>query len=342
MPIGGVLATKKVVVPNAVGVDIGCGMTAVKTSLSRIDRKNLENILPDVHSYIPLGFNRHKKAQDHNLMPDPGASPFKIQELPVISREYKNALFQLGTLGGGNHFIEIQKGSDNRIWIMVHSGSRNIGKQVADHYNRLAIQLNKNWNIKGTSDKQLAFLYIDSKEGQRYLSEMNYCINFAFSNRQLILNRIMSVFNEWFKGEVDFTEPINIAHNFANLESHQGHSMIIHRKGATQAFKDQVGIIPGSQGTESYIVKGRGNEESFKSCSHGAGRVLGRKQAQRQLDINKEKAFLEKRNILHSICHKSDLDEAPGAYKNIKKVIEQQSDLVEILVELKPLAVIKG
>jgi len=342
MPIGGVLPTEKVIVPNAVGVDIGCGMTAVRTSLTNVKQDVLKMIMAEIRRQVPLGFKHHEKAQDTSLMPDLRSSEFKIHELTVLAREYKNALYQLGTLGGGNHFIEIQKGADNFIWVMVHSGSRNIGKQVADFYNRLAVELNKKWNIRGTSDKQLAFLYLDSTEGQKYMAEMNYCIDFAFASRRLMLDRIMSIVADYIKDRIQFAEPINIAHNFASQETYHDHKLIIHRKGATQAFNGQLGIIPGSQGTESYIVRGKGNEESFNSCSHGAGRILGRRQAQRQLDLEKERASLEKKNILHSIFHKSDLDEAPGAYKNIKQVMAQQSDLVDILVELHPLAVIKG
>ena len=342
MPIGAVLSTEKVIVPNAVGVDIGCGMTAVRTSLHDMTREVLKSMMSEIRKRIPLGFKHHKIAQDPSLMPEPDTSQFKVHEWPVLSSEYKNALHQLGTLGGGNHFIEIQEGSDGFIWFMVHSGSRNIGKQVADHYNRLAVQLNKKWNIQGTADRQLAFLYMDSDEGMKYRTEMNYCIEFAFSSRRLMLDRIMAVCSDLVKDAVSYSKPINIAHNFASEETHRDRTVMVHRKGATQAFKDQLRIIPGSQGTQSYIVKGKGNPESFNSGSHGAGRVLGRRQAQRQLNFEKEKAFLEKKNILHSIFHKNDLDEAPGAYKNIKTVMSQQSDLVEIVIELHPLAVIKG
>ena len=161
---------------------------------------------------------------------------------------------QMGSLGGGNHFIELQKARDDQIWIMVHSGSRNIGKQVADFYNQAARRLNQEWKVPGTYEKQLAYLPLDSKEGQSYLQEMNYCIEFAFANRKLMLDRIVGIVSQALKGSVNFEQPINIAHNFASLEQFDDRLVVVHRKGATQAHKGQLGIIPGSQGTNSYIV----------------------------------------------------------------------------------------
>ncbi len=341
MPIGGVLATREMVIPNAVGVDIGCGMSAVRTSLTGIDKAVIKKIMSGIRSLIPLGFQHHKKPQDENLMPDPGHG-VKIEELPVACFEYESALHQLGTLGGGNHFIEIQKGSDGNIWLMVHSGSRNIGKKVADHYNRMAKALNEKWDTGLSTQKQLAYLPMSTEEGITYWKEMEYCVRFAFASRELMMNRIKVVCQDIIPRQITFDPMINIAHNYAARENHFSTPVIVHRKGATQAKKGQVGIIPGSQGTKSYIVRGKGNPESFESCSHGAGRVMGRKQAQRQLDLQKEIAFLEKQDIVHSIRTQRDLDEAPSAYKKIEDVMENQKDLVEPLVELTPLAVVKG
>jgi tRNA-splicing ligase RtcB len=334
MPIGGVLATKEVIIPNAVGVDIGCGMSAVRTSLMRIDKIDIKKILSLIRSLIPLGFKHHKKPQNHNVMPKIKSVNYKISDLPVVSREYDSALCQIGTLGGGNHFIEIQKGSDGFIWIMVHSGSRNIGKQVADYYIK--------WGFEKFKKMQLAYLPLEIEEGQLYWQEMQYCVDFAFANRKLMIERIKTVFRDVFKGKISFGPMINIAHNYASEEKHFNSTVIVHRKGATQAKKDQTGIIPGSQGTKSYIVRGKGNAESFESCSHGAGRVMGRKQAQRVLNLKTEMARLDKKNIIHSIRTTRDLDEAPSAYKDISTVMKNQADLVEIVVELSPLAVIKG
>jgi len=335
-----VLATKGVVIPNAVGVDIGCGMSAVRTSLNDINMNRLRTIMYGIRDLVPLGFKHHKKAGDPKRMPE--GRPLKIDDLPVVSREYNSALYQLGTLGGGNHFIEIQKGSDGFIWLMVHSGSRNIGKQVADHYNKLAVKLNNKWGKSEYRKWQLAYLPENSDEGIIYWNEMRFCIDFAFANRQLMIDNILSVFTNEFGEKIKFAPLINIAHNYASHEEHFGEQVIIHRKGATQAKKGQTGIIPGSQGTNSYIVRGKGNKDSFESCSHGAGRVMGRKQAQRSLNLSKEIKDLDKKNILHSIQSKKDLDEAPSAYKDIKEVMRNQSDLVEIIVELTPMAVIKG
>jgi tRNA-splicing ligase RtcB len=355
MPIGGVLATKDVIIPNAVGVDIGCGMCAVKTSLTEIDRETLKNIMGEIRKAVPVGFGHHKEEQDRVLMPDISNTDVK----QICLREYENARTQIGTLGGGNHFIEIQKGSDGHIWIMIHSGSRNLGKQVADYYNKLAVKLNEKWQSKVQKEVELAFLPIESDEGQAYLREMNYCVDFALANRKLMMDRIKDIFEKVafedgfsVKGNnpleciptstIYFDEIINIAHNYASLENHFGENVFVHRKGATLAREGTTGIIPGSQGTKSYIVKGLGNKDSFESCSHGAGRKMGRKEAERTLNLEEEIKRLDDQGIIHAIRGKGDLDEAAGAYKPIDVVMESQKDLVEILVELSPLAVIKG
>lgn len=346
MPIGGVMATKGIVVPNAVGVDIGCGMCAVKTSLTEIDAETLKKIMGEIRKVIPVGFKKHKEKQDNDLMP----KTKQDDEYKIIVQEYNNALMSLGTLGGGNHFIEIQKGNDGHIWIMIHSGSRNLGKQVADYYNKkLAVKLNQKWHSSVPKEWELAFLPIDGEEGQAYIREMQYCVDFALANRKLMMDKIIRIFidiTDKGNGTEQYVKMkngmINIAHNYASLENHFGQNVWVHRKGATQAKKGQIGIIPGSQGTASYIVKGLGNKESFESCSHGAGRVMGRKQAIRELNLEEELKKLNDKGILHEIRGVKDLDEAPGSYKDIDKVIENQKDLVEVLVELKPLAVIKG
>jgi tRNA-splicing ligase RtcB len=338
MPIGGVLATKDVIIPNAVGVDIGCGMCALKTSLTDISTDRLKKIMSRIRELVPLGFNHQKHKQALNLMPNPE----KIINGGIVEQEFDNALTQIGTLGGGNHFIEIQKGSDEHIWIMIHSGSRNIGLKVAGHYNKLAKGLNEKWHVSVEKSKDLAFLPMHTNEAHNYFSEMQYCVDFAFANRKLMMANIELAFDEQYGTNYSCLEFINIAHNYARYENHFGTNVIVHRKGATSAQDGEIGIIPGSQGTKSYIVKGKGEQDSFKSCSHGAGRLIGRKQAQRQLDLKEEIANMDKLGIIHAIRTQEDLDEAPGAYKNIDVVMENQKDLVDILVELKPLAVIKG
>jgi tRNA-splicing ligase RtcB len=339
MPIGGVMASEEVVIPNSVGVDIGCGMCAVKTSLTSLATDQLKAVLSGIRKTVPLGFQHHKKKQDPSLMPATAGRP--LADFPIIAEEYNNALTQLGTLGGGNHFIEIQKGNDGHIWLMIHSGSRNLGFKVANHYNRLAIELNRKWGSQIPEKWQLAFLPIDNATGQRYLREMAYCVEFAYANRKLMMQRVKDALVAVVP-IVTFDPIINIAHNYAALEMHFHRNVMVHRKGATSAREGEIGIIPGSQGSPSYIVRGQGNTESFQSCAHGAGRKMGRKQAQRQLDLAREQKRLEDQGIIHSIRHVRDLDEAAGAYKNIDEVIENQIDLVEIIVELRPLAVIKG
>lgn len=338
MPIGGVLALEDIVIPNAVGVDIGCGMCAVKTTLQEIPVRHIKEIMSEIRTVTPLGFKHHKQPQDESRMP----SGYDTSALKVVGQEHTNALYQLGTLGGGNHFIELQKDTGGNIWIMIHSGSRNIGKQVADYYNRLAISLNEKWKSPIPRSAQLAWLPSHSKEGREYMNEMQYCIDFAYANRKLMMERTLEIFSKNFKGEFNAFPMINIAHNYAAEEKHFDKNVIVHRKGATLAEKGTVGIIPGSQGTHSFIVKGKGNPQSFNSCSHGAGRVMGRKQAQRTLDLQKEIKRLNDLGIVHALRTPKDLDEAASAYKNIDTVMQAQQDLVEVVERLQPLAVIKG
>lgn len=340
MPIGGVAATEDVIIPNAVGVDIGCGICAVQTSLHHLTQPQLKKIIQTIRQTIPLGFKHHKTAQAHEKMPRI-PSTLTEKELPVIYREYDNGRLQLGTLGGGNHFIELQRADDNYIWLMIHSGSRNIGYQVAGHYNRLAIAYNATHGAKIPAKWQLDSLPVESDAGQRYLLEMCYCVQFAAANRLAMMDKVSEILRD-FDPSVTFATALDVAHNYASQEDHFGRKVYVHRKGATRAAAGQPGIIPGSQGSPSYIVRGLGNRESFCSCSHGAGRKLGRKQAQRQLNLHEEVRLLEQQGIVHSIRHTKDLDEAAGAYKDITRVMNNQRDLVQIVTTLNPLAVVKG
>ena len=344
MPIGAVMATKGVIIPNAVGVDIGCGMCAVKTSITSLGKETLKKIMGGsaefkggIRTKVPVGFSHHSKRQNDEYMP----TLYHGLDLPIVSREYNSALKQVGTLGGGNHFIEIQQGDDGFIWLMIHSGSRNIGYKVAKHYNDLAVKLNERWKSEIPKKWELAFLPLDTKEGQLYQAEMQYCVDFALASRILMMDRVKECVSE-VVGPVEFGEMINIAHNYAAMENHFNANVMIHRKGATKAYSGQLGIIPGSQGTTSYIVRGKGERDSFMSCSHGAGRKMGRKQAQRELDFEEQKKILDDIGVVHGMRNAKDLDEAPGSYKDISVVMDNQADLVEIEVELRPLAVIKG
>jgi len=334
MPIGGILATKDAIVPNAVGVDIGCGMCSLRTSLKEIDRDDLKKILGIIRKTVPVGFKRHKNAQDESWMP-------KLEEnLPIVSQEYEKGRYQVGTLGGGNHFIEIQKGSDGFIWIMVHSGSRNIGYTVANYYHKKAVEETQQRGDKNTP-KDLSYFVKESANFDNYIKEMNYCIDFALQNRKLMMENVKKAFQEILP-ETTFSNFINKPHNFAAIEMHFDEKLIVHRKGATRAEKGELGMIPGSQGTKSYIVKGKGNPLSFNSCSHGAGRVMSRSKARKTLSLKEEVAQLKKQGVLHALRHQKDLDEAPSSYKDIKEVMKQQKDLISIEVELQPLAVVKA
>jgi tRNA-splicing ligase RtcB len=339
MPIGGVLTTDNVIVPNAVGVDIGCGMCAVKTNIfaDTLQRKQLTDIMRGIRELIPLGFDHHKVRQDENRMPQ----GFNIDETIVVKRLYFAALKQLGTLGGGNHFIEMQRSDAGHLWLMIHSGSRNFGLQVAEYYNKIAQKLNAFYYSAVNPMIDLAFLPFETDEAHRYYNEMQYCTQFAFANRKLMMDRLQDIVTGVLSG-VQFEPLINIAHNYAGWEEHFGEKVIVHRKGATSAKVGETGIIPGSQGTKSYIVEGLGNPDSFMSCSHGAGRVMGRGAAIKNLNLEEEKRKLDEQGIIHSIRGKSDLEEASSAYKDIAQVMNFQRDLVKIKVELSPLAVIKG
>lgn len=335
MPIGSILATKEVVVPNAVGVDIGCGMCAMRTHLTEVSKEALRETMRIARTLIPLGFNWHQYAQDAKLLPE------GHENLEIVRTAYDKGLKQLGTLGGGNHFIEIQQGSDGYVWLMIHSGSRALGYAVAKHYNELAKKVNERYYSTVTKSMELAFLPLDTAEAQDYLKEMDYCVEYAYANRKLMMMRLKEAL-ETVVGVFDCDEIINKSHNYAAWETHYNERVLVHRKGATRAFKDELGMIPGSQGSRSYIVRGLGNPESFMSCSHGAGRKLGRKQAKRELDLAQEIEHLNAKGVIHAVRQIEDLDEATGAYKDIDVVMENQKDLAEIAVSLEPLAVLKG
>ncbi len=340
MPIGGVLACKNAVIPNAVGVDIGCGMCAVKTNwkVNEIPTTVIrKEIMAGIRKRIPLGMDHHKEAQDERYLPE----GHDIDKLEVVKRRQNSIRYEVGTLGGGNHFIELQRDEEDTLWIMIHSGSRNLGKQVGDFYNHIAKTLNTRYYSVVSPDIQLPFLAAETKEFGMYWNEMKYCIDFAFCNRKLMMERIEEVLADSLKG-IEFEPMINIAHNYAAYEHHFGENVIVHRKGATLAREGVTGIIPGSQGTASYIVEGLGNPDSFCSCSHGAGRVLSRKMAIKTLDMQQELAQLEAKGIIHAIRSQNDMQEASGAYKDIEEVIANELDLVKVKTRLLPVAVIKG
>jgi tRNA-splicing ligase RtcB len=330
MPIGGVLATQGVIIPNAVGVDIGCGMGAVQTSLEGMDTATLKEIMGRVRKVIPVGFNHHKEAQSWEGFD-------RAPDIEIIQKELNSARRQLGTLGGGNHFIEIQQDEEGNVWIMLHSGSRNFGLKTANVYHKRAQALCERWHVQ-LPDKDLAFLPMEEQVGQDYLSAMSFCLEFARASRAHMMRAVTRIVTD--VTGADLVGEVNIHHNYAALENHYGKNVWVHRKGATRAGKGERGIIPGSMGAFSYIVEGVGNPESFHSCSHGAGRKMGRKEAGRRLNLEEEQAKMS--GIVHGLRSVGDLDEAPGAYKDIDQVMENQKDLVKILVRLNPIGSIKG
>ena len=331
MPIGGVLATEGVIIPNAVGVDIGCGVIALKTDVKKVTEGQIKEVLGKIRGVIPVGFKHHQKPQEWKGFD-------QAPKIKIIQQELASAQCQLGTLGGGNHFIELQKGNDGHIWLMIHSGSRNIGLKVAKHYNQLAKKMNQKAIIQVPKEHDLAYLPLDSMEGEEYLAAMNFCLEFAKANREMMAEKLYRAF-AGVTASAKILETIHIHHNYAAKEIHFNREVIVHRKGAISAQQGQLGIIPGSMGTPSYITEGLGNPESFMSCSHGAGRTMSRKKANQT--INEETANQSMAGIVFGNWH-GDYSECPLAYKNIQEVMNNQLDLVKPLVELSPLGVMKG
>ena len=344
MPIGGVMATHDVIVPHAVGSDLGCGVLAARLPIEEITTNQLKNIRELIKQKIPMGVGiSHRTPRE---MPDSLISDIEEDPYSVIYEEYEKAEQQVGTLGAGNHFIEFQKGSDGFIWIMIHSGSRGLGYKVADYYNKMAIELNKKWFSNVNPKWELAFLPIKTEIGKKYFAEMVYCVEYAKSNRRAMYHAILDscalIIPEWYGEDIFPDRLYDVAHNYAALEHHFGKDVWVHRKGATRARQGEIGLIPGSPGTKSYVVRGRGNLDSFMSCSHGAGRKMSRTKAIKELNLELEMGTLDSQGVLHEMRSKKVLDEAPGAYKDIQVVMDNQSDLVNIEIELTPIMVIKG
>ena len=264
----------------------------------------------------------------------------RATELQKIAREKGEA--QLGTLGGGNHFLEAQVDEESNIWFMVHSGSRHTGLRIANEYHRQAVESSATRGLD--VGKDLSSLPIDDASGQNYLHDMTWATDFALESRLRMVRGLAENFARMIERlGMDFdpatVEVLNIHHNFAAIERHAGRDLVIHRKGATSAESGQIGIIPGSMGSPSYIVRGKGNELSFNSCSHGAGRKLGRKRAKETITNSEFEKSLQGTFSKPSMSY---VDEAPGAYKDIEKVISRQLDLVDIVHTLRPIITVKG
>ena len=347
MPIGGVIAAKDAVIPAAVGVDIGCGMIAVETDIpaERLDDMRFRRAIHSrIRELIPVGEGKmHKDPQEWDGFEE-YIDTKGVDAQFIISLDRHN----LGTLGGGNHFIEIQKSDSNFVWIMIHSGSRNLGKRIEEVYQEKAMQLCERFYTP-LPTSNLAFLPIQDEAGHNYFRDMNFALKYAFENRQRMMAKCKDVIAE-FVPEVNFIREVNIHHNYAAFEEHFGETLCIHRKGATSAKLDEIGIIPGSMGTASYIVRGLGNPASFMSCSHGAGRRMSRTVACNTLTAAECDEAMK--GIVCDHWHPVtrygkgktvlDLSEAPQAYKDIEDVISAERDLVEVQVRLTPLAVVKG
>jgi len=336
MPIGGVLAALDRVVPHAVGLDIGCGVRAWDTGVSAAEaRPARDRILSDIQRSIPTGFDWHDASQAGRT------SLFdEVPDVPVLRAQIAKAERQAGTLGGGNHFIELQEAEGGACWAMVHSGSRNIGKQMADHYDAVARDAEARDGSAVPREWGLASLGVATQAGAEYLEVMGFCLRFARENRRLMMETVQGAFARVFPG-VKPDEPIDIHHNYAAIETHFGTEVVVHRKGAVRAAG--VVLVPGSMGTASYVGRGLENPDSFCSCSHGAGRALGRKQAVRTIPVDVVLRDLAERDVRLFKPKKGDVaEESPAAYKDIEDVMRHQRDLVEPTMRLLPFGVVKA
>ncbi len=345
MPIGGVIAAKDVIIPNAVGVDIGCGVAFVQTSAHRDDLKEKEykSLVGQIMRDIPTGFRHHRKKQRCKTLEDSDfARSMRSQSIPEGLPQLDEGYYQIGTLGGGNHFIELQQDDDGMLCVMVHSGSRNFGYKIARFFNEGAKELNKKRSLGVPGEYDLAFLPLDTDLADAYISWMNLALEFAMENRRRMLEIVKDRLADVIP-DIEFKGEANAHHNYAAKEHHYGEEVWVHRKGAIRAREGETGIIPGAMGSFSYIVKGKGNAESFCSCSHGAGRSMGRRQARQQFSVEKTMVDLKKQGVILGKQNKRDVsEECRFAYKDINFVIDQQLDLIEPIKRLKTVAVIKG
>lgn len=355
MPIGGVLACDGVVIPNAVGVDIGCGMAFVQTNIPvSVLRETitgsgtlLQSIIGDILRGVPTGFAHHSKPQASAVLDRAKEELSRYEADSELIANIDEGYFQIGTLGGGNHFIELQEDENGLCTIMLHSGSRNFGYRICGYFNDIAKTLNERWFSKVEPEWGLAFLPVDTHEGQQYLNWMNLAMDFAYENRAAMLKSVMAIFSrsvEKFTGLIpEFSDEINCHHNYAALENHYGKNIYVHRKGAIRAREGDLGIIPGAMGSASYIVRGKGNPESFMSSSHGAGRIYSRSKAMELFSVERVIVDLKEQNVVLGKSKKSDVpEESRFAYKDIDTVMANQSDLTEPIKRLFTVGVVKG
>jgi tRNA-splicing ligase RtcB (3'-phosphate/5'-hydroxy nucleic acid ligase) len=336
--VGSVIAMRDAVSPAAVGVDIGCGMTAVRTSLRAEDLPaDLSRLRSLVEREVPVGFGQHRATAFTNRDATDWDTFWRgFDELtPAVKANSAKALHQMGTLGGGNHFIEVCLDTQKQVWVMLHSGSRGIGNLLAQHHIEVARGLAHNQSLP---DPDLAVFLAHTPQMKAYRHDLFWAQDYARRNRAVMLRLICDVLRKQFP-QIRFDEPISAHHNYVAEETHFGEDVLVTRKGAIRAGRDELGIIPGSMGTGSYIVRGLGNPDSFESASHGAGRRMSRNKARKQFteaDLAEQTAGVE--------CRKDSgvVDEIPAAYKDIDEVIRNQDDLVEIVAKLKQVICIKG
>ena len=343
--IGSVIATHKAIIPAAVGVDIGCGMVAARLSITanELDEKALQKVFDQISRDVPVGRAQHA---DNRVLAD-AARPFE-PGLKALTERHPDLLKafgklskwanQLGTLGGGNHFIEVCLDEDDWVWVMLHSGSRGIGNAIASYFIELARKDMERWMIQ-LPDRDLAYFPEGSEHFGDYVEAVHWAQEYAMQNRRSMLELVLAALTRHLPPFTVTTEAVNCHHNYVAMEHHYGEDVWVTRKGAIRARVGDLGIVPGSMGARSFIVRGKGNPESFCSSAHGAGRRMSRTAAQKhftQADLVQQTAGV--------ICRKDKgvLDEIPGAYKDIDAVMENQSDLTEILHTLKQVVCVKG
>ncbi|WP_327383893.1 MULTISPECIES: RtcB family protein [unclassified Streptomyces] len=342
--VGSVIAMKDAVCPAAVGVDIGCGMSAVKTSLTANDLPgDLSGLRSKIERAIPVGAGMHKEAVDPSRLYGFSVEGFGDlwERFDYVTDAVKfrrdRAMRQMGSLGRGNHFWELCIDMSDSVWIMLHSGSRNIGNELADFHINVARGLSHNQNLV---DRDLAVFLSATPEMQAYRNDLFWAQEYARFNRAAMMSLSKEVIRKEFrKAKVSFDREISCHHNYVAEERYDGMDLLVTRKGAIRAGSGDYGIIPGSMGTGSYIVKGLGNEKAFNSASHGAGRKMSRTAAKKRFsarDLAEQTKGVE--------CRKDSgvVDEIPGAYKSIEQVIDQQTDLVRVVAKLKQVICIKG
>lgn len=343
--IGSVIATHKAIIPAAVGVDLGCGMLACRLSLTanELDERTLKKVFDQISRDVPVGRAQHddKRALIEYAKPFEARLDVMTQKHPQLLKafgKFSKWVNQMGTLGGGNHFIEICLDEEQGVWVMLHSGSRGIGNALADYFIKLARQDMERWMIN-LPDRDLAYFPEGTEHFDDYVSAVMWAQEYAARNRQCMVELVLSAMRRHLPPFEVTSEVVNCHHNYVAIEHHYGANVFVTRKGAIRAREGDLGIIPGSMGARSFIVSGRGNTESFCSCSHGAGRKMSRTAA--------EKLFTEADLVEQTagvICRKDKgvIDEIPGAYKDIDQVMLNQSDLVDILHTLKQVVCIKG